>query len=54
MAMIYRQPVEATETANVALSGDVGVIWDQANTERWAVRCAGIANKSLHAVRILC
>lgn len=52
MAMIYRQPVEAEETANVAVSGDVGVTPDEANTEPWAVRCAGITNKSLN-VRIL-
>ena len=54
MAMIYRQPVEAMETANVALSGNVGVNWDEASSEECAVRCAGITgNVRMTVVRIL-
>lgn len=53
MPMIYRQPVEAMETANVALSGNGGVTWDEANSEQCAIRCADITNKSLNNVRIL-
>lgn len=54
MAMIYRQPVEAMETANVALSGNGGVIWDKASSEQCVVRCGGTTNKRPDVVRILC
>lgn len=30
--MIYRQPVEAVETANAALSGNLGVLWGKGLT----------------------
>ncbi len=53
MAMIYWQPVEAMETAIVALSGNGGVTWDEANSNQSAIRYAGITNKSLNNVRIL-
>lgn len=51
---IYRQPVEAMETANVVLSGNVGMNWDEASSEQCAVRCAAItSNVCLDVARIL-
>ena len=35
------------------LSGNGGAHWDEANSERRAVRCADIAGKSDNVVRIL-
>lgn len=49
--MIYRQPVEAMETANVALSGNGGVHWDEANSVSSGVQVSPI--KAPHVVTIL-
>ncbi|KAM7401608.1 hypothetical protein PAMP_016910 [Pampus punctatissimus] len=51
MARIYRQPVEAVETANAALSGNEGVNWDEANSEQQVVRSPSLCispSQSIH------
>ena len=53
MAVIYRQLVEAMETANVALSPNGGVNRDEASSQHCVVRCPRITNKSCGVVRIL-
>lgn len=46
--------MEAMETANVALSGNVGMNWDEASSEQCAVRCADITSDvCLDVARIL-